>query len=191
MIGLVVAATSLSAQLKPNPKPISPSTEIKGPSLEKPVKPDFALSKCERHLKYQKIMWKVLLNANPSNSNPLELSKEVNGLRFVPANNATGSIVFDKTAGSIPIPLISILSTVQGYSPYPVPVTGTSVLYQNNNSNCILSFHWETGSYGIVKEVKEIYKIGVQNYIDVISSTGSSYTIKIFPGYLMDGCQIP
>lgn len=161
-----------------------------GSNFDKPVTADFLLSKCDRHLKYHKVMWKVLLNANPTSSNPLELSKEISRLRFVAGNNGSGSIVFDKTVGSSTIPIITNLSQLPGYNPFPVPVSGTTTLYYSGGSHSTLGFHWKSGNYGVIKEVKDIYKIGTLNFIDVENTQGVSHTIRIFPGYFMDGCQL-
>lgn len=162
-----------------------------GSNLDKPVLADFALSKCERHLKYHKIMWKLLLNANPSDSNPLQLSSEISRMRFVPVNSASGHIVFDKSFNTIDVPAITDLNQPFGSNVFPISVTGTTVLHTlNNGSFSSLGFHWKSGNYCIIKEVKDIYKVGTSNFIDVENTQGVSHTIRIFPAYLMDGCQL-
>lgn len=192
----------LMAQTKGKKKitSVGPSTtlplkegDIKGQQdLNDQYKADFALSKCDRYMRFHKRLWQTLLNSNPTVNNPLELSKEISRLRFLPGTNATGHIVFEKINGAIKLPPLTSFSNSFSQGPYPFPMTGTTVLVNGQNNNITtVGFHWETGNYGTIKKVEDIYIIGGQHFIDVINIAGINYTIKILPYYEFDGCTVP
>lgn len=192
----LMAQTKGQRKITTTPKTTLPvkGGQVKNPmssQLDKPIIADFLLSKCDRHLKYHKVMWRVLLNANPSSSNPLELSREISRLRVKPVNNAIGHIIFDKGSSSLVLSPITNLSQVSGYNPFSVPVSGTEILHNlENGTISTIGFHWETGNYGNIKDVTDIYKVGSLHFLDAVNDQGTSHTIRIFPGYLIDGCQL-
>ncbi len=179
---------SLSAQIKP----IKGKSKIKkGSIISDQFGSDKGLKKCDIHIKYQKIMWKHLLNNQNASGVPLDLSSKIPKLRITNGSVGIAKLIFRGGVKSIKMPPLTNIKPVTGYNPFPVPVTGTGILETFGPYTLTISFHWETGSYGIIKDVEEIYKVGSLHYIDVKNTNNVSHTIRIFPNYRMDGCPLP
>lgn len=89
-------ALSLSAQTKGKIKTKRPNKILKtkkaeklpaGTDLDELYLHDLALSKCDRYMRYYKRVLKLVLISNPTVSNPLEITKQINRARVLYVSN--------------------------------------------------------------------------------------------------------
>ncbi len=181
---------SLSSQIKPTPKPFKPSKEIKGTSTGKPYLADIALTPCERDLRYFK---NFLLHVIKKEENEtMNISNIMTNARIVYNFGAVAKLVFVKTTGSVPFPLLPIHSVMPNNSVYNMDIEGFGFLETQNGQTSTFVFHYEAGNYSDVKEVVDVYRTGNNIYADLKRTNGSTTPIQIFPGFMFDnGCVIP
>jgi len=176
---------SLSAQLRPNKKKQNKKTDLDQPYLH-----DLALTPCERDLRYFKIF---LLHAIKKEENEsLDMATIMPRARIVFQPNVVGKLVFVKTAGSVPFPVVGP-HVVLPPSIYPVETEGISILDTDQNGQTqYLSLTYEAGDYSDVISVIDVYRVGNDRFADLKNQNGTIQTIMIFLGFAFDNdCVIP
>jgi len=183
----ILGSLTLHAQIQPSKQPNSTS-------IGKPIRASFGMKKCERYMRNYKRLLKIVITANPSESNPLEITKQVGRAYIVYKQGSKGHIVMDKTFKCVAFPPINQFITSPPIGLYPVTTTSFSFLDTNENgqsNDSSVGIVWEAGNYANVIQVTDVYKIGNQAYADIKRSNGAMESIMIFPEHLMDKCEIP
>jgi len=176
---------SVEAQLRPTKK--APGKAIKRTQQGKPM----MVPVCDSYMDNYKKLLKVVIMANPTQNNPLKISKLVPSANILYSYGTNGHIIMDRRSGSTPFPPINMIITNSGNGVYPVSVSSFSFLSTQNGQNSTVGLAWEAGNYNDVVQVTDIFKVGNQAYAAIKRSNGKINKIRIYPNHQMDGCEIP
>ena len=181
---IAIICITVQAQIKPVPRQVAPSRQIKGAS----VKPTTKLTGCDYiYAEYKEFVYHALRKPDDETLHYNKVMPNAS-VRY---HNGKTYLHFSAKKGTHQVP--PFLPRVAVPHVHPTMMSEGWGIYENiNNDYYIFSFDFDEGDYQNIVEVTEIYRRGNNRYAEVKRPNGTLEQVLIAPGFIIEGdCQIP